>query len=67
MIDLTPFPVKCPKCGATARYEHYKTMQGGEHRYGKTTFECGYAYERVLDEEFDRTVETEPGKCRRTV
>lgn len=63
--DLTPIPEKCPHCGAFARHEASKEMVGGKHLYGHTTWECGYSFHRLRDEEFDRPIEYEPGRCRR--
>lgn len=64
--ELTPIPEKCPHCGSFARYEASKEMVDGKHLYGLTTWECGFAFQRTRDEEFDRPVEFEPGRCRRT-
>lgn len=64
--ELIPFAEKCPRCGCFARYEASKEIVGGKHLYGLTTWECGYAFQRTHDEEFSRSIEFEPGRCRRT-
>lgn len=67
MTDTTTtfvFPTHCPHCGAFARYEASKEMVDGVHTYGLSTWECGWTFQRYLEEISQGNVEI-AGKCRR--